>query len=126
MVRGVIVMSDRSTNHEHDGFSGSPISKSKSYKFEMKQNNTTELLSKRNYYKHKPQIARSVTIIAHLFSYGMFDEFCGILVMFVLAAFQQMRAQGNTTFITFPRGPRAFECSSLTKQVNKLYIFENR
>ena len=32
-------------NHRNDGFSVSPIGKSKSYKFKMKQNNPVELLS---------------------------------------------------------------------------------
>ena len=35
----------KSRNHRNEGFEGSPISKSKSYKFELEQNNTTELLS---------------------------------------------------------------------------------
>ena len=32
-------------NHRNERFEGSPISKSKIYKFKLKQNNTTELLS---------------------------------------------------------------------------------
>ena len=34
----------KSRNHENEGFEGSPISKSKSYKLKLKQDNTTELL----------------------------------------------------------------------------------
>ena len=33
-------------NHRNDGFEGSQITKSKSYKFKLEQNNTTEFLSK--------------------------------------------------------------------------------
>ena len=40
----------KSRNHENAEFEGSPISKSKSYKFKLKQNNITELL---NIYFHK-------------------------------------------------------------------------
>ena len=35
----------KSRNHRNDGFEGPPMSKSKSYKFKMEENNTTELLS---------------------------------------------------------------------------------
>ena len=35
----------KSRNHGHEGFEGSHICKSKSYKFKLKQDNTTELLS---------------------------------------------------------------------------------
>ena len=35
----------KSRNHGNEGFEGSPISKSKGYKFKLKQNNTTEFLS---------------------------------------------------------------------------------
>ena len=35
----------QSRNHINEGFEGSHISKSRSYKLKMKQNNTTELLS---------------------------------------------------------------------------------
>ena len=35
----------KSRNYRNEGFEGSPISKLESYKFQMKQNNTTELLS---------------------------------------------------------------------------------
>ena len=35
----------KSRNHRNDGFEGSHINKSKSYKFKLKQNNATELLS---------------------------------------------------------------------------------
>ena len=35
----------KSRNHRNEGFEGSHISKSKSYKPKLKQNNTTELLS---------------------------------------------------------------------------------
>ena len=35
----------KSRNHRNEGFEGSHITKSKSYKFEMEQNNLTELLS---------------------------------------------------------------------------------
>ena len=41
---GVMVTSTRSENHEHDGLSGSPKMKSKSFQSKMKQNNSTELL----------------------------------------------------------------------------------
>ena len=32
-------------NHSNEGFEGSRVSKSKSYEFKLKQNNSTELLS---------------------------------------------------------------------------------
>ena len=35
----------KSRNHRNEGFEGSHISKSKSYKFKLEQNNSTELLS---------------------------------------------------------------------------------
>ena len=35
----------KSRNHRNEEFEGSAISKSKIYKFKLKQNNTTELLS---------------------------------------------------------------------------------
>ena len=35
----------KSRHHRNEGFDGSHISKSKSYKVKLKQNNTTELLS---------------------------------------------------------------------------------
>ena len=35
----------KSGNHEHEGFEGFPIMKSKYYKFNSRQNNTTELLN---------------------------------------------------------------------------------
>ena len=35
----------KSRNHRDEGFAGSHITKSKSYKFKLKQNNTMELLS---------------------------------------------------------------------------------
>ena len=35
----------KSRNHRNESFEGPHISKSKSYKFKLKQNNTTELLS---------------------------------------------------------------------------------
>ena len=35
----------KSRNHRNEGFEGSPITRSKSYKLKLEQNSTTELLS---------------------------------------------------------------------------------
>ena len=42
---GVLGHVQKSRDHRHEGFEGSPRSKSKSYKTKMEQNNSTELLS---------------------------------------------------------------------------------
>ena len=54
----------KSPNHRNEGFEGSPISKSKSYKFKLGQNSTTELLSisfPLTYDKNGTQIANDLT-----------------------------------------------------------------
>ena len=69
-------------NHRNEGFEGSHISKSKSYKFKLRQNSTTELLSKHISFKnltYKLQKNRNK------------GQQCGFFVVFYRkSAFQEM------------------------------------
>ena len=57
----------KSRNHGNEGFEGSPISKSKSYKFKLKQNNTMELLSI-SFYKLSIKLPKTGHESSNLFS----------------------------------------------------------
>ena len=53
----------KSRNHRNEGVHGSHISKSKSYKFKLEQNNATELLSisfQQIYHKKGPSMSTNV------------------------------------------------------------------
>ena len=60
----------KSRNHRNEGVEGSPISKSKSCKFELEQNNPTELLSisfPYMYYKNGEELAERFPIFPYEF-----------------------------------------------------------